>query len=132
MDTIKIQIPGKPQYLTMVRLMTGSVAATAGFDIDAVEDIKTSMAEACKLVSCHGEEGFSDRYQITCELGEEEMGLTVVDDCGAHSLEKTAKPCLHCPAEGEIGKVVIESLMDEVQFGRNEDGQKFVKMVKRL
>ena len=34
MDQLKFTIPGKPEYLTMLRLAVSSVAATAGFDLD--------------------------------------------------------------------------------------------------
>ena len=40
MDKLKITIPGKPEYLTMVRLAVGSIATTAGFPVDDIEDIK--------------------------------------------------------------------------------------------
>ena len=42
-DKIKFIIPGKPEYLTMVRLALGSIADTAGFDLEEIEDIKTSV-----------------------------------------------------------------------------------------
>jgi len=45
MDNLEFIIPGKPEYLTMVRLAIGSIAATAGFNLDAVEDIKTAVSE---------------------------------------------------------------------------------------
>ena len=54
MDNIKFITPGKPEYLTMVRLAIASIANTAGFDYDAIEDIKTAVEEGCKNVSCHG------------------------------------------------------------------------------
>ena len=38
-DTIKFIIPGKPEYLTMVRLALGSIADTAGFDLEEIEEI---------------------------------------------------------------------------------------------
>ena len=59
MDNLKIVIPGKPEYVTMIRLATSSLAAKAGFDLDDVEDIKMAVAEACKNVSCHSSEGWS-------------------------------------------------------------------------
>lgn len=132
MDNLKISIPGKPEYLTMIRLVSGSLASVAGFDVDCIEDIKTSIAEACKIVSCHGEEGFSDKYEIDCNIDKNYLDITVRDDCDMHSIEKIKKPCLHCPQEGDIGKIVIRSLMNEVEFGRDEKGHKFVKMVKKI
>lgn len=41
----------------MVRLALGSIADTAGFDLEEIEDIKTSVQEACKAICCHGKDG---------------------------------------------------------------------------
>ena len=39
-DTIKFIIPGKPEYLTMVRLALGSIADTAGFNFEEIKKIE--------------------------------------------------------------------------------------------
>lgn len=64
-DKLQFVIPGKPQYITIVRLAVGSAANTAGFDVEEIEDIKTAVGEACKNISCHGSEGFAEQYQVT-------------------------------------------------------------------
>ena len=51
-DKLQFVIPGKPQYITIVRLAVGSAANTAGFDVEEIEDIKTAVGEACKNISC--------------------------------------------------------------------------------
>ena len=66
-DKLQFVIPGKPQYITIVRLAVGSAANTAGFDVEEIEDIKTAVGEACKNISCHGSEGFAEQYQVDCE-----------------------------------------------------------------
>jgi serine/threonine-protein kinase RsbW len=131
MDNLKIIVPGKPEYLSMMRLAISSVAATAGFDVEAVEDIRTAVCEACKNISCHGSEGFSDQYEVACSVSPGYMEIRVKDDCDMHTLAKEHKPCSKCPSEGNIGVFVIESLMSDVQFGIGEDGRKFIRMVKR-
>ena len=65
-DKLTFIIPGKPEYITMVRLAIGSVANTAGFNIDEIDDIKTAVAEACRNISCHGSGGFAEKYQVEC------------------------------------------------------------------
>lgn len=132
MDNLKFIIPGKPEYLTMVRLAISSIAATAGFDVEMVEDIKTAVCEACKNISCHGSEGFSDQYEVECVVSQGRMEITVKDDCDMHTLAKENKPCNKCPSEGNIGVFVIETLMNDVKFGIGEDGRKFIRMVKRV
>lgn len=115
----------------MVRLAVCSIAATAGFDLDEAEDLKTAVCEACKNVSCHGFNGFSDKYEIEVSVENGFMEIVVKDDCDKHTLEKLSKPCQSCPNEGDLGIYVIESLVNEVQFGSAEDGHKSIRMVKR-
>ena len=131
MDKINFIIPGKPEYLTMVRLAIGSIASNAGFNLEEIEDIKTADCEACKHVSCHGFNGFSEKYEVECNVSEGLIEIIVQDDCECHSLEKTHKPCKVCPSEGDLGIYVVETLMNEVKFGRDENDHKFVKMVKK-
>ena len=130
MDKLNFIIPGKPEYLTMVRLAISSVASTAGFNLEAIEDIKTSVCEACKHVSCHGFTGFSEKYEVECNVKEGSIEIIVKDACERHTLEKTHKPCKICPSEGDLGIYIVETLMNEVQFGRDKDDHKFVRMVK--
>ena len=132
MDKIVFSIPGKPEYLTMVRLAISSIAMTAGFDVEAVEDIKTAVAEGCKNVSCHGFTGFSEKYEVECEVGEGVLEITVKDDCDSHSLEKLSIPCRQCPQEGNLSVYVIESLMTEVDISNDGNGRKMIRMVKRI
>ena len=72
-DKLQFVIPGKPQYITIVRLAVGTAADTAGFDVEEIEDIKTAVSEACKNISCHGSEGFADEYKVECFLDEGKM-----------------------------------------------------------
>ncbi|TDP58958.1 ATP-binding protein [Aminicella lysinilytica] len=132
MDNLKFIIPGKPEYLTMVRLAISSIATTAGFDLEAVEDMKTAVCEACKNVSCHGFDGFSDKYEVECNVEQGRIEIIVKDDCDSHTLQKLTKPCQNCPKEGDLGIFVIESLMNDVEFGRGDDGRKSIRMVKSI
>ncbi|NLD11837.1 MAG: histidine kinase [Clostridiales bacterium] len=132
MDNLKFIIPGKPEYLTMVRLAISSIATTAGFDLEAVEDMKTAVCEACKNVSCHGFDGFSDKYEVDCNVEEGRIEIIVKDACDSHTLQKLTKPCQNCPKEGDLGIFVIESLMNDVEFGRGDDGRKSIRMVKSI
>lgn len=131
MDNLRIIIPGKPEYMTMVRLTTSSIATMAGFNLEDTDDIKMAVSEACKNVSCHGEQGLSDQYEISFKMDEGYLEIKVVDACEKHTLAKVKKTCLHCPKDGDIGIIVIKSLMDDVEFGRDENNHKFINMVKR-
>lgn len=131
MDKLKIVIPGKPEYLTMVRLAIGSIATTAGFSLDDIEDIKTAVEEACKNVTCHGHEKRADEYEVECGVNTGRLEIAVKDICDCHTLEKVNKACRHCPGEGNIALYMMQTLMDEVTV-ENENGKKCIKMVKAL
>ena len=129
-DRVKFMIPGKPAYLTMVRLAIGSVADTAGFDYEEIEDIKTAVSEACKNVACHGYDGFAEEYTVECVAEEGNLEIYVSDISDNHLLEKLSKPCRDCPNEGNLGIYVAQSLMTNVELIDNEQGKKTIKMVK--
>lgn len=129
-DKLRFVIPGKPEYITIVRLAAGSAADAAGFDVEEIEDIKTAVSEACKNISCHGSEGFADEYQVECLIDKGYMEVYVSDISGCHKLEKVSKPCLDCPNEGDLGLYVIRSLMSNVELVEGENCKKAIRMVK--
>jgi len=129
-DVLKFSIPGKPEYVQMVRLAIASVAGKANYDVDAVEDIKEAVAEGCKFVFCHGFSEFSNAYEITCEIREDSMIIDLADSCSGHGLIKNNKPCRDCPSEGELAVTFMESLMDVVTVDIDRDGNKKIRMVK--
>lgn len=129
-DKLRFVIPGKPEYITIVRLAAGSAADAAGFDVEEIEDIKTAVSEACKNISCHGSEGFADEYQVECLIDKGYMEVYVSDISGHHKLEKVSKPCLDCPNEGDLGLYVIRSLMSSVELVEGENCKKAIRMVK--
>ena len=131
MDNLKMVIPGKPEYITMIRLATGSLAAKAGFDLEACEEIKMAVSEACKNVSCHGEACYSDKYELDFIVENGSFEVTVIDACDCHTIEKTGPRCRQCPQEGEIGAIMIRSLMSCVEIGSDASGHKYINMVRR-
>ena len=129
-DKLQFVIPGKPQYITIVRLAVGSAANTAGFNVEEIEDIKTAVSEACKNICCHGSEGFAEQYQVDCMIEDGSMEIYVTDTSDRHNIEKLEKPCLDCPNEGDLGVYVIKSLMTSVEVIDGPNCKKAIKMIK--
>jgi len=129
-DVLKFSIPGKPEYVQMVRLAIASIAGKANYDVDAVEDIKEAVAEGCKVVFCHGYSGFSNSYEILCEILDNSMIIELTDSRSGRDLTKNGRLCRNCPDEGELAIAVMESLMDEVNIHVDDDGNKNIRMVK--
>lgn len=129
-DKLKFVIPGKPEYITMVRLAVGSIADTAGFDYEEIEDIKTAVSEACKNITCHGSEGFAEEYEVECIVEKDRIHITVRDTSEGHNLKKLKKPCLDCPNEGNLSLYVINTLMSDVEIIKEENCKNTIKMIK--
>lgn len=132
MDNLKFTIPGKPEYMTMIRVATRSLADQAGFDVESAEDIILAVVEACKNVSCHGQEGYSEKYDIEYCVDKGRVEVKVIDGCDQHSLQKLSQQCQNCPQEGDIGMILLHSLMSSVSIGKDEHGHKFIQMVKNI
>lgn len=129
-DKLKFVIPGKPEYITMVRLAVGSIADTAGYDYEEIEDIKTAVSEACKNITCHGSEGFAEEYEVECIVEKDRIQITVRDTSEGHNLKKLKKPCLDCPNEGNLSLYVINTLMSDVEIIKEENCKNTIKMIK--
>lgn len=129
-DKLTFVIPGKPEYITMVRLAVGSAADNAGFNIDQIEDIKNAVGEACKNICCHGSDGWAEEFQVDCLIDDEKMEIYVRDKSTGHNVEKLYRPCLDCPNEGDLALFVITSLMDKLEIIKEENCKNTIKMVK--
>lgn len=133
-DIVKFSVPGKPEYVGTVRLAISSVANCAGFDIEAVEDIKVAVSEACTNVVCHGEPNREECYEVACEIGEGRIIISVVDRAGGYDTTKYQRPVINCdcPKEGGLGIFIIKALMDEVDILSELGMGTSIKMVKYL
>ena len=131
-NEVTLAFPSRSSNEGFARAAVSCFAAQMDPTLNELEDIKTAVSEACKNVACHGSSGFSTKYEIECNVDKGSIEIIVRDDCDCHTLEKTCKPCLNCPEEGDLGIIVIKTLMDDVEFGRDDSGHKFVKMGKKL
>ena len=128
-DKFKFIMPGNPQHICAVRMAIGSLASNAGFDLEEIEDIKTAAGEACQLIFCHEMEGYAREYTVECETDPEEISIRVINTSD-DMVEKTNRKCLDCPNEGELGMIMIRTLMDEVNILCDENNRKTISMTK--
>lgn len=128
-DMLKFSVPGNPEYVKIVKSAAQSAAGVANYSIEAVDDIGIAVGEACKLITCHESKCFCDHYEIECTMEEDRMQIIISDEFSNHGIEKYMKPCMDCPNEGNLGFLVIKSLMDEVEIIK-EDNKKSIRMVK--
>ena len=128
-DIMKLSVPGKPEYVGTVRMAISCLANNADFDVEAIEDIKVAVSEACNNAICHGKND-DGIYEVSCELEEGRLVVSVVDQAGGYDPNGYREPSLTIPKEGGLGLFIIKALMDEVDiFTELGEGTK-IKMVK--
>ena len=113
-DIITLTIPSKPDYISVVRLTTSSICNSMGFNIEDIEDIKVSISEAC-INALNKSEKINIIYKI-----EEDRLIVNIDNVHKDYGKEVNK-------EMKLGLLIIESLMDNVNF--SEKGVEMIKYI---
>lgn len=116
-DTIKIAVPRKGDYISLVRLTTSSIAHSLKFNVEDIEDIKVCVGEACVNV-INNRDKSEDSIEIEYTLYENELKIRVGDVISNISQDNR---------ELELGLLIIRSLMDEVKF--EKDSLEMIKYI---
>ena len=130
MDTIKLRVPCKPEYVSTIRLAISSLANTVGFDIEAIEDIKVAVSEACSNIVAHSTIGEEVLYEVDCAVGNGQIEISVRDSGVGFDLEEYVEPDLDLPSENGLGVFLIRVLMDDVSIDTEEGSGTCIKMTK--
>lgn len=112
LDQVSISLPCKSEYVSITRLSSSVIASQMGFDIEAIEDIKVAVGEACNNAIIHSqcEATFDIKFQVM-----DQTFICEVSDCGnGFELENYNEPDLNDPKGNGLGIFIMKSLMDEV------------------
>jgi serine/threonine-protein kinase RsbW len=132
-DLLKLQVPGKPEYVRVVRMAAAAFANNFGFDIEAVEDIKLAVGEACNNVVQHCEVSEDMTYEVHLEKADDALAITV-KDCGqGYDTGCYKEPDLdNLSPEGGLGLFIIKAMMDEVEIHSEIGAGTHIRMKKKL
>ncbi|NLY85393.1 MAG: histidine kinase [Tissierellia bacterium] len=117
-DIVRLNIPKKPSYISLVRLTASGIAYNMALTIDEIEDIKVSIGEACINSLNFSEE---DEISLVFQIEENKLSITV------SGVKEDIPDLLDEKKERELGLLIIKSLMDEVMF--NEKGIEMIKYI---
>jgi len=134
-DNFKLVVPGKPEYICAVRLAISSLANNAGFDIEAIEDIKVAVSEACTNIIMHGHNNKEMEYleyEVRCEIFNNKLSISVEDEGKGYDLKNYKEPDLTAENTGGLGLFIIRTLMDEVVVESETGVGTHIKMVKYI
>ncbi|HIE08363.1 MAG TPA: hypothetical protein EYP65_00770 [Armatimonadetes bacterium] len=126
-QVVELQIPCRPEYVSVVRLAVAGVASRLPFGYDVIEDIKQAVAEACNNAVEYGKPPTLSPDEATvvvrCTVTDSALEIEVMDQGPGFDPEKTEKG---------LGMTIMESLMDEVEYIRPPGGGMLIRMVKRV
>jgi len=132
-DQLKMVVPGKPEYVSTVRMAAASVAANAGFDIEAIDDIKVAISEACTNIVCHSHsDGAEFSYDVVLELSGDMLAIQVEDKGSGYDMEEYEEPVPGEPNEHGLGLFIIRALMDDVDVISEVGVGTNIRMTKHL
>jgi serine/threonine-protein kinase RsbW len=126
---VELRIPSRAEFVSTARLVVSSVACRLDFGIDAIDDLKLAVGEACANAIKHSPA--DSEITITYELHPAHLIVEVVDH--GMGFDPSARPSVdidELPQSG-LGLMVIEAVMDEVCFQSSPEQGTRVRMVKR-
>jgi serine/threonine-protein kinase RsbW len=122
-STVRLRLQSRPQTLTIVRGMLGGVAELLSIDPELLDDLKTSVSEACNNVVLHAYGGEAGPMEVGLFVTDEQFSVRVADQ----GVGMPAPPPAGDVSQG-IGLSVIRALTEDVQFSSAPGGGTEVRM----
>lgn len=118
---VRLTIPAKPEYITLVRLALSGLSRFRPIDEEALGDLKLAVTEACTNSVRHGYEDGEGTVEIVYELRPDRLVVEVADDGpGFDAAGDRRSP--EGLAEGGLGIEIIKAVSDEFESGRRTTG----------
>jgi len=136
-QTVELNLPSKLGY---ERIAIGGLAAFAksvGFSSPRIEDLKTSVAEACTNAMQHGNKGKPEaRVLVTAKFEDNALWISVFDE-GNRLKAEPKDPDIERIIENldppvGFGVFLMRRLMDEVEFNKRSNHRHEVRMRMKL
>lgn len=109
-DIVELKVPSKLEYISLVRLASSSIANAFNLNVDEIEDIKVCVNEACVNIL-----NFSDAREIDIKFSLIKDRINISIKNVVENISEDAE----YSKQGEMGLLIINSLMDEVEFKNN-------------
>jgi serine/threonine-protein kinase RsbW len=132
---IKLTIPAKAEYITLVRLALSGLSHLRPLDEETLGDLKLAVTEACSNSVRHAyRDGREGSVDVVYELHPDRLVVEVCDDGHGFAVGDRATSGDAALNEGGLGIAIIRELADELELGPGESGKgsrlRFVKFIK--
>ncbi|NMB13880.1 MAG: hypothetical protein GX985_01315 [Gallicola sp.] len=113
-EKIKLTVPNEEKNITLIRMATSFIASQMDFDIEAIEDLRVCVSEACNI-----QLGTSEKLRLTLEDKTDALEIHV---------EKKKSLDVEEGMNRELAASIMEILMDEVKI--DNEGVHLIKYLK--
>lgn len=133
-DDVELEIPARAEFVSIARIVVGSLATDMGFSEDRVDDLRLAVSEACtNAIEAHGAIDTDERVRLQCHADDTGLEVCIADsgpgfdpDELGHHPPVTDPDRLHF--ERGLGIPLIRTLVDVAEFTSSGSGTQ-VRMV---
>ena len=118
-NSVKMEVQALPENISVVRLTASGLASKMGFDLEAIEDIKVCISEACTNAIRHSDEKI---FHVEFSVFEDNINIKVYDNGKGYDVSSVPEPDFGDPKENGLGLFIIKTLMDEVEITSDDSG----------
>jgi serine/threonine-protein kinase RsbW len=126
-SVLRLTLPARPEYLMFTRLVLTGLSRSVDIDPEALADLKLAVSEACSYSIRAGAAG--GRLEIAYELAVDSMGVAVEVEGGGGEPQPAA---MGEEVEDDLGLIIIEAIVDELEIVRGDGGIERISFRKRL
>jgi serine/threonine-protein kinase RsbW len=132
--TVKLTIPAKAEYITLVRLALSGLSSFQRFDEETLGDLKLAVTEACSNSVRHAyRDGRLGSVDVIYELHSDRLVVEVWDEGDGFVVGGAGGAGVTELTEGGLGIAIIRELADELELGPGAGGKgsrlRFVKFI---
>lgn len=126
---VELEIPARPEFVALARLVVSSFAATSfGLPDDRIDDLKIAVSEACtNAIEAHGAADTDERVLVRCVDASDQLQILIEDrgsgfDPGTLPEHPPVTDPDRLKFERGLGIPLIRSLVDQVEFHSSGEG----------
>jgi serine/threonine-protein kinase RsbW len=128
-EAVELEIPARPEYVALARLVVTSFASLSfEFDDQRIDDLKIAVSEACtNAIEAHGAADTDERVLVRCVEADGNLEVLIEDQGHGFDINTLAdQPLLpeltRLSDERGLGIPLIRTLVDEVEFRSSDRG----------
>lgn len=120
MKILEMTVPAREDFSLLLRMAMAGVGALYDVPVDVMEDLRSAVDESCDLL-------LHQDFQVQClkMTCEEKENSLQVEIAAARGCSQAAE----YPADAEMAKLIIGTLVREVSLEQDENGVHTVRMI---